>query len=56
MENHHCAITFAILAKRDCAILEHLERPRRQVNSLVRIDKPGEPPFPAWAGARPALR
>eukprot|EP00891_Asterochloris_glomerata_P009655 jgi/Astpho2/9655/gw1.00146.70.1_t len=30
MENHHCAITFAILAKRDCAILEHLERPRRQ--------------------------
>ncbi len=31
MENHHCALTFAILAKRDCAILSHLEKPLRQV-------------------------
>ncbi|DBB04290.1 TPA: hypothetical protein ACH3X1_012787 [Trebouxia sp. C0004] len=30
MENHHCALTFAILAKRDCAILSHLEKPLRQ--------------------------
>lgn len=31
MENHHCALTFAIMAKRDCAILSHLEKPLRQV-------------------------
>ena len=31
MENHHCALTFAIMTKRDCAILSHLEKPIRQV-------------------------
>lgn len=34
MENHHTALTFAILAKRDCAILSHLDKPMRQVRSL----------------------
>lgn len=24
LENHHCAITFAVLAKRDCAIMENI--------------------------------
>ena len=33
MENHHTALTFAILAKRDCAILSHLDKPMRQVRS-----------------------
>lgn len=35
MENHHCALTFAIMAKRDCAILSHLEKPLRQVGGQV---------------------
>ena len=56
MENHHCAITFAILAKRDCAILEHLERPRRQVISLEHIDRTkGATPSSLGQGAKPAL-
>lgn len=40
MENHHCALTFAILAKRDCAILSHLEKPLRQVTK-----PPAQPPL-----------
>lgn len=35
MENHHCALTFAIMAKRDCAILSHLEKPLRQVQPAL---------------------
>ena len=44
MENHHCALTFAILAKRDCAILSHLEKPLRQVTNTPAQPPPPPPP------------
>ena len=40
MENHHCALTFAIMAKRDCAILSHLEKPLRQVFPCLALPCP----------------